>query len=120
MTRVAVVTGTGGSAFRLGADLGRLIALMSPSVLAAKRVWPPQWGRTRDSRAGTFSASDAVNLGGAAFDGYAITRRVDLARRTNLRIAWQTAGLGVRDLKARSTSHLGSHPDPTNHCSASG
>lgn len=106
-TRVAVVTGTGGNVLRLGAAFRRLIALMS-------RLWPPQEGRPRDSRAVTFSAPDAVNPGVAALDGYAVTRRVELSRRTNLRIVWQTADLGVRALKARRSNCLRSHPDPTN------
>lgn len=61
-------------------------------------------GIKRIRERGHFWASDTFKPGVAAFDGYAIARREGLARRTNLRIDWQPAELGVGELKAHSST----------------
>jgi enoyl-CoA hydratase/carnithine racemase len=104
MTRAAVVTGTGGNAFRSGADLGRLIALMSPACSRQSGCGRRKGGDQEIRERGHFRASDTVKPGVAAFDGYAIARRVGLARRANLRIGSQTTELGVRELKAHGST----------------
>lgn len=103
-TRVAVVTGTCGNAFRSGADLGRLIALMSSACSRQSECGRRKGGDQVIRERGHFRASDTVKPGVAAFDGYAIALCVGLARRTNLQIGWQSAERAVGEIKAHNST----------------
>lgn len=97
--RVAVVTGAGDRAFCSGADLGRFIPLMS-------RARPPEdeWDRRvladRDMLGtGLLRTFDVVKPVIAAINGHAIAGGMELAQGTDLRIASDTAKLGVQEVK---------------------
>ncbi|TAJ73744.1 MAG: crotonase/enoyl-CoA hydratase family protein [Phenylobacterium sp.] len=97
--RVAVVTGAGDRAFCSGADLGRFIPLMS-------RARPPEdeWDRRvladRDMLGtGLLRTFDVVKPVIAAINGHAIAGGMELAQGTDLRVASDTAKLGVQEVK---------------------
>jgi enoyl-CoA hydratase len=97
--RVAVVTGAGDKAFCSGADLGRLIPLMS-------RARPPEdeWDRRllADSEAlgrGLLRTFDVVKPVIAAINGHAIAGGMELVQGTDLRIASTSAKFGVQEVK---------------------
>ena len=97
--RVALVTGAGDKAFCSGADLGRFIPLMS-------RARPPEdeWDRRvladRDMLGtGLLRTFDVVKPVIAAINGHAIAGGMELAQGTDLRIASDTAKLGVQEVK---------------------
>ncbi|MCR5873684.1 enoyl-CoA hydratase-related protein [Phenylobacterium sp. J426] len=97
--RVAVVTGAGDKAFCSGADLGRFIPLMS-------RARPPEdeWDRRvladRDMLGtGLLRTFDVVKPVIAAINGHAIAGGMELAQGTDLRVASDTAKLGVQEVK---------------------
>jgi enoyl-CoA hydratase/carnithine racemase len=101
---VAVVTGTGGNAFRSGANLGPLIALMIPACSRQSGCGRHKGGDQEIRERGHFLASDTVKPGVAAFDGYAIALCVGLARRTNLQIGWRSAERAAGEIKAHSST----------------
>jgi len=97
--RVAVVTGAGDKAFCSGADLGRLIPLMS-------RARPPEdeWdqrlladGETLGR--GLLRTFDVVKPVIAAINGHAIAGGMELVQGTDLRIASTDAKFGVQEVK---------------------
>lgn len=97
--RVAVVTGAGDKAFCSGADLGRLIPLMS-------RARPPEdeWdqrlladGETLGR--GLLRTFDVVKPVIAAINGHAIAGGMELVQGTDLRIASSDAKFGVQEVK---------------------
>lgn len=97
--RVAVVTGAGDKAFCSGADLGRFIPLMS-------RARPPEdeWDRRllADKEMlgkGLLRTFDVVKPVIAAINGHAIAGGMELAQGTDLRIAADSAKLGVQEVK---------------------
>lgn len=97
--RVAVVTGAGDRAFCSGADLGRFIPLMS-------RARPPEdeWDRRVLADpdmlgTGLLRTFDVVKPVIAAINGHAIAGGMELAQGTDLRIASDTAKLGVQEVK---------------------
>lgn len=97
--RVAVVTGAGDQAFCSGADLGRLIPLVS-------RARPPEddWDRKVLAQPDilgtallrTFDAGKPVI---AAINGHAIAGGMELAQGTDLRVASEAARFGVQEVK---------------------
>mgnify|MGYP000576562497 FL=1 len=97
--RVAVVTGAGDKAFCSGADLGRLIPLMS-------RARPPEdeWDRKllADGETlgrGLLRTFDVVKPVIAAINGHAIAGGMELVQGTDLRIASESAKFGVQEVK---------------------
>ena len=97
--RVAVVTGAGDKAFCSGADLGRFIPLMS-------RARPPEdeWDRRllADGEMlgrGLLRTFDVVKPVIAAINGHAIAGGMELAQGTDLRVASESAKLGVQEVK---------------------
>ncbi|MFZ5683372.1 MAG: enoyl-CoA hydratase-related protein [Pseudomonadota bacterium] len=97
--RAAVVTGAGEKAFCSGADLGRLIPLMS-------RARPPEdeWDRRllADSEVfgrGLLRTFDVVKPVIAAINGHAIAGGMELVQGTDLRIASTAAKFGVQEVK---------------------
>lgn len=97
--RVAVVTGAGDQAFCSGADLGRLIPLVSRA-----RAPEDDWDRqvlAHPDILGTalLRTFDAVKPVIAAINGHAIAGGMELAQGTDLRVASQTARFGVQEVK---------------------
>ncbi len=97
--RVAVVTGAGDKAFCSGADLGRLIPLISRA-----RPADDEWDRrlladneTLDR--GLLRTFDVVKPVIAAINGHAIAGGMELVQGTDLRIASTTAKFGVQEVK---------------------
>ncbi|MDR5727793.1 MAG: enoyl-CoA hydratase-related protein [Terriglobia bacterium] len=97
--RVAIVTGAGEKAFCSGADLGQLITLFNGArkpqnewdekLLADRSILPK--GLLRD-----FDVTKPVI---AAINGFAVAGGMELAQGTDLRIAADTARLGVQEVK---------------------
>jgi enoyl-CoA hydratase len=97
--RVAVVTGAGDKAFCSGADLGRLIPLISRA-----RPADDEWDRRllADSETldrGLLRTFDVVKPVIAAINGHAIAGGMELVQGTDLRIASTTAKFGVQEVK---------------------
>lgn len=97
--RVAVITGAGDQAFCSGADLGRLIPLISRA-----RAPEDEWDRRiladgeilGTALLRTFDVGKPVI---AAINGHAIAGGMELAQGTDLRIASESAKLGVQEVK---------------------
>ncbi len=97
--RVAVVTGTGDKAFCSGADLGRFIPLMS-RARAPEDEWDRRLLADREMLGrGLLRTFDVVKPVIAAINGHAIAGGMELAQGTDLRIASDTAKLGVQEVK---------------------
>ena len=98
--RVAVVTGAGDKAFCAGADLGRFIPLMS-RARAPEDEWDRRLLADRDMLGrGLLPTFDVVKPVIAAINGHAIAGGMELAQGTDLRIASDTAKLGVQEVRA--------------------
>ncbi len=97
--RVAVVTGAGDQAFCSGADLGRLIPLIS-GARAPEDEWDREVLEDREilgtALLRTFDAAKPVI---AAINGHAIAGGMELAQGTDLRVAAEGAKLGVQEVK---------------------
>jgi len=97
--RVAIVTGAGDKAFCAGADLGKLIPLISGA-----RQPEDEWDRKAleapdligNGLLRTFDAGKPVI---AAINGHAIAGGMELAQGTDLRIGVESAKLGVQEVK---------------------
>lgn len=97
--RAAVVTGQGDKAFCSGADLGRLIPLMNGGR-APEDDWDRQVVEDRDILGTALLRTfDAVKPVIAAINGHAIAGGMELAQGTDLRIAADSAKLGVQEVK---------------------
>ncbi len=97
--RAAIVTGAGDQAFCSGADLGRLIPLISGGR-APEDDWDRQVVEDREILgAALLRTFDAVKPVIAAINGHAIAGGMELAQGTDLRIASDTARLGVQEVK---------------------
>lgn len=97
--RVAVVTGAGDKAFCAGADLGKLIPLIS-GVRKPQDEWDEKALKTPDLiGAGLLRTFDAGKPVIAAINGHAIAGGMELAQGTDLRIAVESAKLGVQEVK---------------------
>lgn len=97
--RVAVVTGAGDRAFCSGADLGRFIPLMS-RARAPEDEWDRRVLADREMLGtGLLRTFDVVKPVIAAINGHAIAGGMELAQGTDLRIASDTAKLGVQEVK---------------------
>ena len=97
--RVAIVTGSGDKAFCAGADLGRLIPLLSGA-----RQPEDEW----DARAksdpdilgkGILRTFDVGKPVIAAVNGHAIAGGMELVQGTDLRVASEAARFGVQEVK---------------------
>ena len=97
--RVAIITGAGGKAFSAGADLGRLIPL-----LTGARKPEDQWDRrvaedptlAKTALLRDFSLSKPVI---AAVNGFCIAGGMELLQGTDLRVASETASFGLQEVK---------------------
>jgi enoyl-CoA hydratase len=97
--RAAIITGAGGKAFSAGADLGRLIPL-----LTGARKPEDQWDRrvaddptlARTALLRDFSLSKPVI---AAVNGFCIAGGMELLQATDLRVASETASFGLQEVK---------------------
>jgi enoyl-CoA hydratase len=97
--RVAVVTGAGDKAFCSGADLGRLIPLVSGSR-EPQDEWDRQIVEDREILGTALLRTfDAVKPVIAAINGHAIAGGMELAQGTDLRVASDAARLGVQEVK---------------------
>jgi len=97
--RVAVVTGAGEKAFCSGADLGRFIPLMY-GVRPPADEWDRRVLADREILGtGLLRTFDVVKPVIAAINGHAIAGGMEVARGTDLRIASDTAKLGVQEVK---------------------
>ena len=97
--RVAVVTGAGDKAFCSGADLGRFIPLMS-GARPPEDEWDRRVLADREMLGtGLLRTFDVVKPVIAAINGHAIAGGMELAQGTDLRIASDTAKLGVQEVK---------------------
>ncbi|MCO6388723.1 enoyl-CoA hydratase-related protein [Aliihoeflea sp. 40Bstr573] len=97
--RVVIVTGTGSQAFCAGADLGRLIPLMSGA-----REPEDEWDRRFRDEPNLFNRSilRGYDIGKpviAAINGAAIAGGMELVQGTDLRIASEAARFGVQEVK---------------------
>jgi len=97
--RVVIVTGAGPDAFCAGADLGRLIPLLS-----GERAPEDDWDRRFRSEPGIFERSilrgfDIDKPVIAAINGPAIAGGMELVQGTDLRIAAESARFGVQEVK---------------------
>lgn len=97
--RVAIVTGAGEKAFCSGADLGQLIPLIS-GARKPENEWDQKLldDRTMVAR-GLLRTFDVTKPVIAAINGFAIAGGMELAQGTDLRIAADTAKLGVQEVK---------------------
>lgn len=98
MIRAIVVTGTGDKAFSTGADLGRLIPLMTGA-----REPDDEWDRRLKADAGLLHRGilrgyDVGKPVIAAINGFAIAGGMELAQGTDLRVAADTAMFGVQEV----------------------
>lgn len=113
--RAAVVTGHGDKAFCSGADLGRLIPLMSGGR-APEDEWDRQVVEDRDilgtALLRTFDAGKPVI---AAINGHAIAGGMELVQGTDLRIAANSAKLHFR-----RRQHLSGRDRPGNSSASRG
>lgn len=96
--RVAIVTGTGTS-FCAGADLGRLIPLISGA-----REPEDEWDRRMRSEPGIVSKALLRNFDPekpviAALNGHAIAGGMELTQGTDIRVSVPEARLGVQEVK---------------------
>ncbi|ODT85778.1 enoyl-CoA hydratase-related protein [Phenylobacterium sp. SCN 70-31] len=97
--RAAVVTGVGDKAFCSGADLGRLIPLISGSR-EPEDDWDRQVVEDREILGTALLRTfDAVKPVIAAINGHAIAGGMELAQGTDLRVASDSAKLGVQEVK---------------------
>lgn len=97
--RVAVVTGAGDKAFCSGADLGRLIPLMS-RVRAPEDEWDRRLLADGEVLGrGLLRTFDVVKPVIAAINGHAIAGGMELVQGTDLRIASSEAKFGVQEVK---------------------
>lgn len=97
--RAAVVTGAGDKAFSAGADLGRLIPLISGA-----RQPEDEWDQAVVTDRSLFEKCllrnyDVVKPVIAAINGFAIAGGMELAQGTDLRVAVREARLGVQEVK---------------------
>lgn len=97
--RVVIVTGAGQDAFCAGADLGRLIPLIS-----GERAPEDEWDRRFKGEPGIFERSilrsyDIDKPVIAAINGFAIAGGMELVQGTDLRIAADSARFGVQEVK---------------------
>jgi enoyl-CoA hydratase len=97
--RAAVVTGAGDKAFSAGADLGRLIPLISGA-----RQPEDEWDQSVVTDRSLFEKCllrnyDVVKPVIAAINGFAIAGGMELAQGTDLRVAAREARLGVQEVK---------------------
>ncbi|MGM0586654.1 MAG: enoyl-CoA hydratase-related protein [Pseudomonadota bacterium] len=97
--RAVIVTGAGEKAFCAGADLGRLIPLMS-----GEREPEDEWERKfRDNpellERGILRGFDVDKPVIAAINGFAIAGGMELVQGTDLRIASDDARFGVQEVK---------------------
>jgi len=97
--RAAIVTGAGNKAFSAGADLGRMIPLMT-GARQPEDEWDfklkanPQYGNIALLR--RYSLSKPVI---AAVNGFCIAGGFELLEGTDLRIASETASFGLQEVK---------------------
>jgi enoyl-CoA hydratase len=97
--RAAVVTGAGDKAFCSGADLGRFIPLMS-GARPPEDEWDRRVLADREMLGtGLLRTFDVVKPVIAAINGHAIAGGMELAQGTDLRVASDTAKLGVQEVK---------------------
>jgi enoyl-CoA hydratase len=97
--RIAVVTGYGDQAFCSGADLGRLIPLIS-RARSPEDEWDRRLLSDRDVLAKALLRTfDTVKPVIAAINGHAIAGGMELAQGTDLRVASAAAKFGVQEVK---------------------
>ncbi len=97
--RVAVVTGAGEKAFCSGADLGQLIPLFS-GARKPQDEWDRKLFEDRTILAkGLLRDFDVTKPVIAAINGFAVAGGMELAQGTDMRIAADTAKLGVQEVK---------------------
>ena len=97
--RVAIVTGSGDKAFCAGADLGRLIPLMSGA-----REPEDEWDNRAKAEPGALSKGilrdwDIEKPVIAAINGHAIAGGMELVQGTDIRVSADTARFGVQEVK---------------------
>lgn len=97
--RVVVVTGAGDRAFSAGADLGRLIPLMSGARAAEDEFDRRLKADDELFNRGILRGYDVGKPVIAAINGYAIAGGMELCQGTDIRIAADTAMLGVQEVK---------------------
>lgn len=96
--RVAILTGTG-SAFCAGADLGRLIPLIS-GARGAEDEWDERVLKQPDVIECAFLRSfDPVKPVIAAINGHAIAGGMEMVQGTDIRVAVPAAKFGVQEVK---------------------
>lgn len=96
--RVAILTGTG-SAFCAGADLGRLIPLIS-GARGAEDEWDERVLKQPDVFECAFLRSfDPVKPVIAAINGHAIAGGMEMVQGTDIRVAVPAARFGVQEVK---------------------
>jgi len=97
--RVAIVTGAGDKAFCSGADLGQLIPLVS-GARKPQNEWDEKVLKDREILAkGLLRTFDVGKPVIAAINGFAVAGGMELAQGTDMRIAADTAKLGVQEVK---------------------
>ncbi|HAC58456.1 crotonase/enoyl-CoA hydratase family protein [Parvibaculum sp.] len=97
--RAAVVTGAGDKAFCAGADLGKLIPLIS-GARKPEDEWDQKALEAPDLiGAGLLRTFDAVKPVIAAINGHAIAGGMELAQGTDMRVAVESAKFGVQEVK---------------------
>ncbi|HCX69153.1 MAG TPA: crotonase/enoyl-CoA hydratase family protein, partial [Rhodobiaceae bacterium] len=97
--RVAIVTGAGDKAFCSGADLGQLIPLIN-GAREPQNEWDRKILADPDILAkGLLRTFDVTKPVIAAINGFAVAGGMELAQGTDMRIAADTAKLGVQEVK---------------------
>ncbi|MBP6014937.1 MAG: enoyl-CoA hydratase/isomerase family protein [Alphaproteobacteria bacterium] len=97
--RVAIVTGAGDKAFCSGADLGQLIPLFN-GARKPQNEWDQKLLDDRTVLAkGLLRDFDVTKPVIAAINGFAVAGGMELAQGTDMRIAADTAKLGVQEVK---------------------
>ncbi len=97
--RAAIITGAGVTAFSAGADLGRLIPLMTGA-----RAAEDEWDRKllADRRLGDVAMMRGRSLSKpviSAVNGFCIAGGMELMLATDLRVASETASFGLQEAK---------------------
>ena len=97
--RVAIVTGAGDKAFCAGADLGQLIPLIN-GARKPQNEWDQKILDDPNILAkGLLRTFDVTKPVIAAINGHAVAGGMELAQGTDMRIAADTAKLGVQEVK---------------------
>ncbi|MBN9567247.1 enoyl-CoA hydratase-related protein [Parvibaculum sp.] len=97
--RVAIVTGAGDKAFCSGADLGQLIPLIN-GARKPQNEWDQKILDDPNILAkGLLRTFDVTKPVIAAINGFAVAGGMELAQGTDMRIAADTAKLGVQEVK---------------------